>query len=247
MKMFKDWVHNTFFYGVSFVGMVLFVILVLAGSAHATGNNHNDDGNEQQQGQAQGQGQAQQQQTTVNIDLGSEGGAGQQAAPVTTLNAEGSSFDGGSTTTNNETSFFAFSSRLPNAGECFGAVEGGGGSGSGGGFLGWRPLNNDCWFSALAEAEENVQVRARLKCASKMFRNAISYNQAGKNRQTHCIGFMVRTYVEQIEFERSQVQAMIDAQTLVIQDHTTKETERTSASVTRAVERCTDCFGANEK
>ncbi len=53
---------------------------------------------------------------------------------------------------------------------------------------------------------------------------------------------MVRTYVEQIEHERSQVQSMIDAQTLIIQDHTTKETERTSESVTRAVEACTDCF-----
>lgn len=247
MKMFKQWVHNTFFYGLSFVGIILFVILVTAGAAHATGNNHNDDGNEQAQGQAQGQGQTQGQQVNVDINLGSEGGTGTQAAPVTTLTAEGSTYQGGDNTTENNSQFFAFSSRLPGAGECFGAIEGGGGGGSGGGFLGWRPLNNDCWFSALAEAEENVQVRARLKCASKMFRNAISFTEKKSERQLHCVGYMVNTYVEQINYERDQVQAMLDAQTLIIQDHTTKETERTTNSVTRAVERCTDCFGANEK
>jgi hypothetical protein len=254
MKMFKGWIHDTFFYGGFTAGFVLFCVLVLvAGTAGATGNGHNDDGNEQDQtqgqGQAQGQGQTQGQEQgqTVNVNIGGGTDADGQSTggPLATSEggAQSTSVGGNNSLTSNTSAFFAFSSRLPSAGECFGAIEGGGGGGSGGGFLGWRPLNNDCWFSALAEAEENVQVRARLKCASKMFRNAISYTAAKKDRQTHCVGFMVRTYIEQIDYERDQVQSMIDAQTLIIQDHTTKETERTSASVTRAVESCTDCFG----
>jgi len=232
----KKWVHSFFFYGMSFVGAVLFVILVTssAGASERTPPPATEQDQHQRQGQHQAQGQ----------------GQGQTATGTGTASAQGTGSatnEGNNNTTNNSSQFFAFSSRLPGAGECFGAVEGGGGSGSGGGFLGWRPLNNDCWFSALAEAEENVQVRARLKCASKMFRNAISYTEKKSERQTHCVGYMVRTYVEQIEHERSQVQAMLDAQTLIISDHVTTATERTTDTLTRVVETCSDCYGEGSK
>ncbi len=226
----RKWQHSFFFYASVAGGLVLLAIMA-ASDAHASGRE--DDRpppieQDQHQGQGQAQGQAQ----------------GQHASGEGTGTATN---EGNNNTTHNSSQFFAFSSRLPGAGECFGAVEGGGGSGSGGGFLGWRPLNNDCWFSALAEAEENVQVRARLKCASKMFRNAISYDKKKSDRQQHCVGYMVRTYVEQIEHERSQVQAMLDAQTLIIQDHVSKETERTTNTLTRVVETCSDCYGEHSK
>jgi len=230
----KKWVHNFFFYGLSFIGAVLLAIMVTA-DAHASGRD------EQPPPGAE-----------ANADAHAGALAGASADSTNNLNASGSGTgtatnEGNNNTTHNSSQFFAFSSHLPGAGECFGAVEGGGGNGSGGGFLGWRPLNNDCWFSALAEAEENVQVRARLKCASKMFRNAISYTERKADRQTHCVGYMVRTYVEQIEHERSQVQAMLDAQATLIMDHTTTATERTTDTLTRVVETCSDCYGEGSK
>ena len=95
----------------------------------------------------------------------------------------------------------------------------------------------------VAEYEESVEVRARLKCGSKAFRNAIAYTSPRKHRQRDCIGFMVESMIEQLEYEQSKVQSMLDSQTLLINDHVTKETVRTTDSVTRAVESCTDCFG----
>ena len=149
--------------------------------------------------------------------------------------------------THNTSTFFSFNSSIPAAGKCFGAVNGGGGDGAGGGFLGWNFLNKDCWYSALAAEEKSVEVRARLKCGSKAFRNAISYMEKRRDRQAHCVGYMVGTFIEQIEFEKAQVQAMLDAQTLIISDHVTTATEKTTDTLVRVVETCSDCYGEKTK
>ena len=112
--------------------------------------------------------------------------------------------DIGGDSISNETNFFAFSTTFPQASGCFGGVQGGGGSGSGGGFLGLHFLNNDCWTSALAEAEANVDVRARLKCGGKKFRNAIAFDQRD-DRQGYCVHYMVDVYSREIEHVREQV------------------------------------------
>lgn len=110
----------------------------------------------------------------------------------------------GGDTISNETNFFAFSTTFPQASGCFGGAQGGGGSGSGGGFLGLHLLNNDCWTSALAEAEANVDVRARLKCGGKKFRNAIAFDQRD-DRQGYCVHYMVDVYSREIEHVKEQV------------------------------------------
>ncbi len=237
----RKWIHSSFFYTLMFAA---FAALAIISIASAGASERDDDpppvevGQDQYQDQAQLQGQAQGQHQGQNAS-----GEGYASADGTGTATN----EGNNNTTNNRSNFFSFNSSLPNASECFGAAQGGGGDGSGGGFFGIRMLNNDCWFSSLAEAEENVQVRARLKCASKMFRNAIAYESPRKNRQRRCIGFMVDTYVEQIQHERAQVQAMLDAQTLIIQDHVSKETDRTTNTLTRVVETCSDCYGQNTK
>ena len=241
----RKWVHSFFFYALSIIGLIALAIMVTqdAGASERDNPNPPPFETDQDQNQGQGQGQAQDQyqgQTASGESYASADGTG-------TATNEGNTLDAGDNTTNNRSNFFSFNSSLPNAGECFGAAQGGGGNGGGGGFFGLRMLNNDCWFSALAEAEENVQVRARLKCASKMFRNAIAYDRPRGERQRRCIGFMVDTYVEQIEHERAQVQAMLDAQTLIIQDHVTTATERTTDTLTRVVETCSDCYGEHSK
>lgn len=237
----RKWIHSSFFYTLMFAAFAALAIISIA----SAGASERDDSpppvevdQDQYQDQAQRQGQAQGQHQ------------GQSASGEGYASADGTGTatnEGNNNTTNNRSSFFAFNSSLPNAGPCFGAAQGGGGGSSGGGFFGLRMLNNDCWFSALAEAEENVQVRARLKCASKMFRNAIAYDKPKGIRQQRCIGFMVDTYVEQIQHERAQVQAMLDAQTLIIQDHVTTATERTTDTLTRVVETCSDCYGQKSK
>ncbi len=115
----------------------------------------------------------------------------------------------GGDTISNETNFFAFSTTFPQASGCFGGAQGGGGSGSGGGFLGLHFLNNDCWTSALAEAEASVDVRARLKCGGKKFRNAIAFDQRD-DRQGYCVHYMVEVYSREIEHVKEQVEAAVD-------------------------------------
>lgn len=238
----RKWVHSVFFYTIISVAVACLAVIATS-QAHATGNDDDSDGTtaSQQQGQHQGQAQGQKQGQTAS-------GTGTASANVSgSASNDGNTLDAGDNTTNNRSNFFSFNSSLPNAGPCFGAAQGGGGNGSGGGFFGIRMLNNDCWFNALSEAEENVQVRARLKCASKMFRNAIAYDKPKKTRQRSCISYMIDTYIEQIAHERAQVQAMLDAQTLLIQDHVTTATDRTTNTLTRVVETCSDCYGEKSK
>lgn len=174
---------------------------------------------------------------------GAHAESGDNSATGGAASNDGNTLDAGDNITNARSTFFSFNRSMPAAGKCFGTVDGGGGDSGGAGFLGFNYLNKNCWYAALAGEEQSVEVKARLKCGSKHFRNAISYDKPRKERQTACIGYMVRTYIEQLKFDREQLEAALAAQSLLIMDHTTKETERTTAQVTRAVESCTDCFG----
>lgn len=123
----------------------------------------------------------------------------------------------------------------------------GGGNDGGAGFLGFNWLNKDCWYAALAAEEQSVEVRARLKCGSRAFRNAIAYHVPRRDRQQTCISYMVNTYVEQLTYEREQMEAALAAQATLIMDHTTRETERSTDTLTRVVETCSDCYGEQSK
>ena len=80
-----------------------------------------------------------------------------------------------------------------------------------------------------------------------MFRNAISYASPRGERQRTCITFMAKTYIDQLTFERKQLDDALAAQTLIIQDHVTTATERTTDTLTRVVETCSDCYGQKSK
>jgi hypothetical protein len=232
------WVLNFFFVALVAGGLLAFFIVFTA-TAHASWQTPRIEAEaeqDQQQGQdqAQGQGQAQ----------------GQTATGTGTASASGTGSatnEGNNNTTNNNTRFFAFNSSIPSAGECFGAAQGGGGGSNGGGFLGINFLNKDCWYAKTAEFEESVEVRARLKCGSKAFRNAIAYDTPRRERQQACIGFMVQKMVEQLEYENAKIQDMLNAQTLLINDHTVTVSERNTEKLTRVVESCSDCFGEGSK
>lgn len=234
----KKWVHSFFFYGMSFIGAVLFAVMVTA-DAHASGRDNDpppvEVGQDQQQSQGQAQGQHQGQ------------GQGQGQTATGTASNDGNSLDAGDNITNARTTFFSFNRSMPAAGRCFGTVDGGGGSEGGAGFLGINYLNKNCWYAALADAEQGVEVIARLKCGSKMFRAAIAYDSPRKKRQQDCVAFMINTYVEQLAFEHAQFEKALAAQATLIMDHTTKETDRTTNTLTRVVETCSDCYGEGSK
>lgn len=239
--MFK-WMNENLVYGVRLpLLFVALLLLVLAAPAMATGSkNHGNDADADARSDATAVAGA-----AAGAVAGSnaEGGAGGASDASASASNDGNSLDAGDNITNARTTFFSFNRSMPAAGKCFGTVDGGGGSDGGAGFLGINYLNKNCWYAALAGEEQNVEVKARLKCGSKHFRNAIAYDYPRKERQARCIRFMVDTYIEQLAFERAQLDDALAAQTILINDHVTRETERTSASTTRAVERCTDCFG----
>ena len=115
----------------------------------------------------------------------------------------------GGDSVSNETNFFAFSTTFPQASGCFGGAQGGGGGGSGGGFLGLHFLNNDCWTSALAEAEANVDIRARLKCGGKKFREAVAFDQPSRERQHWCVNYVSDIYTREIAHVKDQVEEAV--------------------------------------
>ena len=112
-----------------------------------------------------------------------------------------------------EDNFFSFSTTFPQSSGCFGGVQGGvGTSGDGGGFFGMHFINHNCWTSALAEAEANVDVRSRLKCAGKHFRNAIAFNHKGDThkKQGFCVTYMNIKYSAEIDHLKTQVESALE-------------------------------------
>ena len=73
------------------------------------------------------------------------------------------------------------------------------------GFLGWQWIDHNCWMNALAEQEANAEVKARLNCESRRFRNGIAYDQPKKDRQTYCVGFMKEVYLAEIAEQREEL------------------------------------------
>ena len=94
----------------------------------------------------------------------------------------------------NESSYLAIQRSLPRAVGCFGPVDAGGGSGSGGGFFGITLLNKDCFAQEVSAGYEDHQIKARLECGSKFFRNAIGYQIRRRDRQSYCVDWMMERY-----------------------------------------------------
>ncbi len=144
-----------------------------------------------------------------NTNSSAEGGDSSATSEGSTISIAGSS---------GEDNFFAFSTSFPQASGCFGGVQGGAGtSGSGGGFFGMHFINHNCWTSALAEAESNVDVRSRLKCAGKHFRNAIAFDHKGDSgdKQIFCVTYMNVKYAGEIKHLKAQVESAMELGELI--------------------------------
>lgn len=110
----------------------------------------------------------------------------------------------------NETNLYSLALQFPNASDCFVGIQGGANdSGSFGAFLGFHRLDSNCWMTKLAQAERDADVRARLKCGSKKFRNAISYEQPRGDRHGYCVKFMVSKHQAEILDERARLETLL--------------------------------------
>ena len=137
------------------------------------------------------------------------GGAGGSVGPVSggaggasqTGDYAGGTFAGGDYSS--ESSFFSFSTTFPEVSGCITGWQVGGGGDGGGGIIGANKLNVDCWMDRLGEAEGHVDMRARLKCGSRHFRNAVAYEFPKRDRQAQCIKYATNIWKQEIDYLRS--------------------------------------------
>lgn len=139
----------------------------------------------------------------VDIDVEADASAKSYADATATAdaNAAGGSASNGNMSSKNN--FFALSTGFPQANECFGGLQIGGGGGDGGGLLGVHKLNKDCYYADSAGAEKSAEARALLKCASKLFRNAIAYQQPNREKQRYCVRYMTDVHLAEIKADAS--------------------------------------------
>ena len=145
-------------------------------------------------------------QTTGDI-AGGTGGSSVADSSAEAFGGDGSSQN--EYNTNNESDFFALSLQFPNAVGCFGGAQAGGGTGGGAGFFGFHKLNVSCWVNQLAEAEKSIDIRARLKCGDKHFRQAINMNNnvGTKAEEMHrCVNYVKPIWEAEIQNELNAAQ-----------------------------------------
>lgn len=216
----------------AFLVLILSVATTIAMDASATqqdhrcqgGHNCNSGGgggsesnssalSQQQQAQQQGQDQGQTQSQSLITVNGAPGGAAGATATgsgagdgvsVLSPNASGGSSNsssGGNTYKTDNTNFSLWTSAA-NIDGCMTGKGAGGGGGGGGGFINWASLNIPCFLNTLGDSERHVDVRARLKCGSKPFRNAVTYDVKGNTmeRTKACIEFVVPIWKAEIDY-----------------------------------------------
>ena len=212
-----------------------FAILLFGVYQDVSASDRRNEGNEQQQRQHQGQQQGQHQDararaSSVGVDGDVTGGSADAFSEGST--AEVGDVSGGDASvgdldvsgsnnysSSHESNWFAFSTTFPQASGCFGGAQGGGAGGSGGGFLGFHLLNHDCWTSALAESEANVEIRALLKCGGKKFRNSIAFDQPRSERQRYCVDKMTAVYQAEVARVAEAVEYAVAAGDLAVTEN----------------------------
>ena len=120
--------------------------------------------------------------SAANSDAGSTSSSQAATAPIATT-----------TTTTNRTQFYGLALQFPQGfGDCFGGVQGGAQGDDGGGFLGWHALNDDCVLGKLADAEQDVSIRARYRCGQRIAREALTFDMTGSRRskQARCVSML---------------------------------------------------------
>lgn len=144
---------------------------------------------------------------TVNIDNGG-GSADAQAVDGPTLNStqEG---DTVSTSTNNESNFFALSTTFPQVNGCFKGKQGGAAGSGTGIWFGGHGLDLNCFLTMLAESEPDIEVQARLKCGAKAYRNAIAFQEPKKDRQLYCVNYMTQKHRNELQALRERAEFLL--------------------------------------
>lgn len=107
-----------------------------------------------------------------------------------------------------ESAYIAVQRNLPSAIGCFGPADGGGGEGGGFAFFGFTPLNKDCWSQEVSAGYEDAQIKARVECGSKWFRDAIGFEIRKRDRQRYCVDWMVERYTAGVEYARQQLEKL---------------------------------------
>lgn len=85
------------------------------------------------------------------------------------------------------------------------SADGGIGDDGTAGFLGFQWIDHNCFMTMLAEQEANAELKARLNCEAKRFRNAVAYDQPAKERQAYCVAFAKEIYLAEIAEQRQEL------------------------------------------
>lgn len=116
------------------------------------------------------------------------------------------SVGGGSTTltSTDDTNVYALSLEFPSLQGCIGGGQGGIRGDNGGGFLGLNLTNVACWMQQLSESEEDLDIRARLKCGDRHYRDAITFDVKGRKTEKvqACIDYVTPKWEAVIKSER---------------------------------------------
>jgi hypothetical protein len=119
------------------------------------------------------------------------------------LNSSATGGSTGSTSYNSESDYFSMTIGAANIDGCMTGKGIGGGSGGGGGWVNWAGLNIPCFLNEMGNAERHVEVRARLKCGAKPFRESMIFDHKGMNKVEHtqaCLDFVVPIWLAEIDY-----------------------------------------------
>lgn len=185
--------------GLAYVALFVFIALLsIAHPAEATGSSHHStDADLDVAAAAEAAAKATGGDATAKATSGDS-----VADAASTSNATN---EGIATTTNTDTSVYALSLEFPNLVGCIGGGQGGINDRGKGGFLGLNWTNVACWMQQLSESEEDLDIRARLKCGDKHYRRAINLgDRTGTigEEMERCIGFVRPRWRASIEAER---------------------------------------------
>ena len=134
---------------------------------------------------------------TVNNDLKADGGSSDNAVAISNVYMSR-----------------AFAQDFPITHGCFVGVNAGGDkttqTKSTGGFLGFTYLSTSCHLQALAGAERDIDIVARLRCGDRKYRNAVAYESPRRERQANCISKVKGSLMGAIEDEKQRLQELAD-------------------------------------
>lgn len=163
----------------------------------------------------------------AEADAQAEGGSAQADAQggqaASSSSADGS--NNSTTSTRNDNDFFALATTFPQVSGCFKGRQGGAAGGGNGIWIGGHGLDLNCFLTSIAEAEPDIEVAARLKCGSKAFRNAISFEVKKKaDRQLHCVNYMTLKHRNELSALRERAEFLLQERERIEHELTERNT-----------------------